>query len=57
MTTTRYGASRAEVATLLDSWDLPAYRTAQLYDGLWTKRKPIEDLGCGIQSTGGAVGV
>ncbi|MDQ1478473.1 MAG: hypothetical protein QOE62_3702, partial [Actinomycetota bacterium] len=35
--TTRYGASRAEIATLLESWDLPAYRTAQLYDGLWTQ--------------------
>jgi 23S rRNA (adenine2503-C2)-methyltransferase len=44
MTTTRYGASRADIATLLDSWDLPAYRTAQLYDGLWTQRKPLEDL-------------
>jgi 23S rRNA (adenine2503-C2)-methyltransferase len=42
--TTRYGASRAEIATLLESWDLPAYRTAQLYDGLWTQRKPLEEL-------------
>ena len=42
--TTRYGASRAEIAALLDSWGAPAYRVAQLFDGLWSQRKPLDEL-------------
>jgi 23S rRNA (adenine2503-C2)-methyltransferase len=42
--TTRYGASRAELAALLESFGEPAYRLAQLYDGLWSQRKPLEEL-------------
>ena len=42
--TTRYGATRAELAALLESWDAPPYRVAQLYDGLWTQRTPLDDL-------------
>jgi 23S rRNA (adenine2503-C2)-methyltransferase len=42
--TTRYGASREEIAALVKSWGLPAYRAAQLYDGLWQQRTPLEDL-------------
>ena len=41
---TRYGATREDIAVLLASWDLPAYRVAQLYDGLWEQRKPLDDL-------------
>ena len=42
--TTRYGASRGEMAALLESFGEPAYRVAQLYDGLWSQRKPLEVL-------------
>jgi 23S rRNA (adenine2503-C2)-methyltransferase len=42
--TTRYGASRAELTALLESFGEPAYRVAQLYDGLWSQRKPLEEL-------------
>jgi len=42
--TTRYGASRAEIATLLEAWGAPAYRVGQLYDGLWSQRTPLEGL-------------
>jgi len=43
-TTTRYGASRGEIAALLESWGEPGYRVAQLYDGLWAQRKPLDEL-------------
>jgi len=43
-TTTRYGASRAEIVALLESWGEPGYRVAQLYDGLWSQRKPLDEL-------------
>jgi 23S rRNA (adenine2503-C2)-methyltransferase len=42
--TTRYDATRAELAELLESWGEPPYRVTQLSDGLWTQRKPIDDL-------------
>jgi 23S rRNA (adenine2503-C2)-methyltransferase len=42
--TTRYGASRAELAARLESFGEPAYRVAQLYDGLWSQRKPLDEL-------------
>jgi 23S rRNA (adenine2503-C2)-methyltransferase len=43
-TTTRYGASRAELVALLETAGAPSYRAAQLYDGLWTQRAPLEEL-------------
>ncbi len=42
--TTRYGAPRADIEALLESFGEPAYRVAQLYDGLWSQRKPLEEL-------------
>jgi 23S rRNA (adenine2503-C2)-methyltransferase len=42
--TTRYGASRTELETILGGWGAPQYRAAQLYDGLWTQRTPLEEL-------------
>ena len=42
--TSRYGASRADVETILAELGAPKYRVAQLYDGLWTQRAPLEDL-------------
>lgn len=42
--TTRYGATREEIAALLTSWSAPQYRVAQVYDGLWTQRTPLDDL-------------
>jgi 23S rRNA (adenine2503-C2)-methyltransferase len=41
---TRYGATRAEITALLESFGVPSYRVAQLYDGLWTQRQPLEEL-------------
>jgi 23S rRNA (adenine2503-C2)-methyltransferase len=42
--TSRYGASRAELEALLASRGEPRYRAAQLHDGLWTQRAPLETL-------------
>jgi 23S rRNA (adenine2503-C2)-methyltransferase len=42
--TTRYAASREQLAALLAEHGAPAYRIAQLYDGLWTQRIPLEAL-------------
>jgi 23S rRNA (adenine2503-C2)-methyltransferase len=42
--TSRYGASRADVATILDASGAPKYRVDQVYDGLWTQRTPLDDL-------------
>jgi len=42
--TTRYGASRAQLAALVDAYGGEHYRVAQLYDGLWTRRAPLEAL-------------
>lgn len=41
---TRYGASRAELQNILQASGAPKYRVAQLYDGLWTQRSPLEEL-------------
>lgn len=41
---TRYGASRAEIETALLSSGEPSYRASQVWDGLWTGRRPLEDL-------------
>jgi 23S rRNA (adenine2503-C2)-methyltransferase len=42
--TTRYGASRADIATILSTSGAPKYRVDQVYDGLWTQRTPLDDL-------------
>lgn len=44
MTLTRYGASRAELDALLASWGEPAYRTGQVWDGLYRRRAPLDAL-------------
>ena len=41
--TSRYAASRAEVAALLDGWGEPAYRATQVWDSLYRQLQPIED--------------
>jgi 23S rRNA (adenine2503-C2)-methyltransferase len=41
---TRYGISRPELAELLDSWGQAPYRTAQVWDGLYRRRAPLEEL-------------
>ncbi len=40
---TRYRATRAEVAALLDEWGEPAYRAAQVWDALYHELRPLED--------------
>jgi 23S rRNA (adenine2503-C2)-methyltransferase len=40
----RYGATRAEVRDLLADRNEPRYRADQVFDGLWTQRKPLEAL-------------
>ena len=42
--TTRYAATRAELAELFDAWGEPRYRVDQLIDGLWTQRMPLDDI-------------
>jgi len=42
--TSRYAATRADIAALVDASGEPAYRAAQLYDGLWTQRTPLDDI-------------
>ena len=42
--TARYDASGDEVAALLSSWGQPAYRARQVWDGLYRRRAPLEDL-------------
>ena len=42
--TTRYGATQEDLGALLGAWGEPQYRVAQLFDGLWTQRTPLEDL-------------
>ena len=42
--TSRYDASRADIDALLRGWGEPKYRAAQLYDGLWSQRAPLEAL-------------
>jgi 23S rRNA (adenine2503-C2)-methyltransferase len=42
--TTRYGASRAQLAALVAAHGDPPYRVEQLYDGLWTRRAPLDAL-------------
>jgi 23S rRNA (adenine2503-C2)-methyltransferase len=42
--TTRYGARRADLEGALSAQGEPSYRAAQLYEGLWKQRTPLEDL-------------
>jgi 23S rRNA (adenine2503-C2)-methyltransferase len=41
---TRYGASFEEVAAVLSGWGEPAYRARQVWDGLYRRRAPLEEL-------------
>jgi 23S rRNA (adenine2503-C2)-methyltransferase len=41
---TRYGASRAQLAALVAAHGAAPYRVGQLYDGLWTRRTPLDAL-------------
>ena len=42
--TTRYGASSSEIGQLLSAWGEPAYRLRQIWDGLYRRRAPLEEL-------------
>jgi len=44
MSVTRYGAAFEEVAALVASWGEPAYRARQVWDGLYRRRAPLDDL-------------
>jgi 23S rRNA (adenine2503-C2)-methyltransferase len=43
-TTPRYAASLDDLSALLASWDEPAYRARQVYEGLFAQRRPLDDL-------------
>jgi 23S rRNA (adenine2503-C2)-methyltransferase len=40
----RYGATLAELGEILAGWGEPAYRARQIWDGLYQRRAPLEDL-------------
>ena len=40
----RYLATRAEVGAVLEARGQPRYRADQVFDGLWTQRRPLESL-------------
>lgn len=42
--TTRYGISGGELEALLASWGEPRYRAAQVWEGLWAQRRPLEEV-------------
>jgi 23S rRNA (adenine2503-C2)-methyltransferase len=42
--TTRYAATRTEIASILETMGAPKYRVEQVYDGLWSQRTPLDDL-------------
>jgi 23S rRNA (adenine2503-C2)-methyltransferase len=42
--TTRYGASSEEIGQLLSTWGEPKYRLRQIWDGLYQRRAPLEEL-------------
>jgi 23S rRNA (adenine2503-C2)-methyltransferase len=42
--TTRYGARTDEIAELLSGWGEPKYRLRQIWDGLYKRRAPLEEL-------------
>ena len=41
---TRYAAGPEEVAQLLSDWGEPKYRLLQVWDGLYRRRAPLEEL-------------
>ncbi len=41
---TRYGTARSDIEALLTQWGEPRYRAAQLYDGLWEQRLPLDAI-------------
>ncbi len=41
---TRYGAGSDEIAGVLAAWGEPTYRARQVWDGLYRRRAPLEDL-------------
>jgi adenine C2-methylase RlmN of 23S rRNA A2503 and tRNA A37 len=51
---TRYAASAEEIAELLSDWGEPKYRLRQIWDGLYRRRAPLEeltDLGVPLRAT------
>jgi 23S rRNA (adenine2503-C2)-methyltransferase len=42
--TTRYGVRSEEIGELLSAWGEPAYRLRQIWDGLYKRRAPLEEL-------------
>jgi 23S rRNA (adenine2503-C2)-methyltransferase len=40
----RYGADFEQIAALLAEWGEPAYRARQVWDGLYRRRAPLEEL-------------
>jgi len=41
---TRYGATRLDVAAVLDALGEPRYRAAQVWEGLYDQRRPLDDV-------------
>ena len=41
---TRYGASHADIDEIVAGLGEPAYRATQVWEGLWTQRRPLEYL-------------
>ena len=44
MTTTRYGASRAQYETWIAAHGQPKYRVQQAWDALYRERRPLETV-------------
>ncbi len=44
MSVTRYGATIEELAALLAEWGEPPYRARQVWDGLYGRRAPLDEL-------------
>ncbi|MFN8036607.1 MAG: 23S rRNA (adenine(2503)-C(2))-methyltransferase RlmN [Acidimicrobiia bacterium] len=42
--TTRYAATRDDLARLLDAWGQPRYRTVQVWAGLYDEHRPLEEI-------------
>ncbi|MGH9011113.1 MAG: 23S rRNA (adenine(2503)-C(2))-methyltransferase RlmN, partial [Acidimicrobiia bacterium] len=42
--TTRYGVRCEEIGQLLSAWGEPGYRLRQIWDGLYKRRAPLEEL-------------
>ena len=41
---TRYSHTREDLGTLLAAWNEPRFRAAQLFEGLYSHRSPLEDI-------------